>query len=114
VVINLVINALDAMEHHGTLTLRTCRDSAGKLILLDVTDTGCGISVEHRAHIFDPFFTTKEPGKGTGLGLSTSFGIVQDSGGELALLKSSPEGTTFRVSLPAKQEPVERPSQTIG
>lgn len=114
VVINLVINALDAMEHQGTLTLRTYQGSARKLICLDVADTGCGISAEHRSHIFDPFFTTKEPGKGTGLGLSTSYGIVQENDGELVLLKSSPAGTTFRVSLPVSAESTEPPPQTIG
>ncbi len=114
VIINLVINALDAMEQHGTLTLRTYRDSTGKRINLEITDTGSGISPEDRSHIFDPFFTTKEPGKGTGLGLSTSYGIVQENGGELLLLKSSPAGTTFRVTLPANPELVESEPETIG
>ncbi len=114
VVINLVINALDAMEHDGTLTLRTYRGSARKLSHLEVADTGCGISVNDRPHIFDPFFTTKEPGKGTGLGLSTSYGIVQENGGELVLLQSSPSGTTFRVSLPTSPESAELTPQSIG
>ncbi len=114
VVINLVINALDAMEHDGTLTLRTHRGTTGQLNHLEVADTGCGISTNDRPHIFDPFFTTKEPGKGTGLGLSTSYGIVQENGGELVLLKSNQAGTTFRVSLPAGGDSTELSPQTIG
>ncbi len=114
VIVNLVINALDAMEHQGTLTLRTYRDSAGKLAMLEISDTGGGISPEHRAHIFDPFFTTKEPGRGTGLGLSTSHGIVSENGGELTLLVSSAAGTTFRMALPVRSDSAVPEPKSIG
>ena len=114
VIINLVINAIDAMERKGTLTIRTyCdkgkRKSGGKkaaagFAYLEVSDTGCGISEENLSRIFDPFFTTKDPGKGTGLGLSTVYGIVHENGGTIWVKETSQEGTTFILELPLCQD----------
>jgi two-component system NtrC family sensor kinase len=113
VVINLVINAVDAMERKGTLTLRTYCDKgkrkvAGKNLpagfaYLEVSDTGCGIAEDNIPRIFDPFFTTKDQGKGTGLGLSTVYGIVQANAGNIWVKETSKEGTTFILELPLCQ-----------
>jgi len=100
VVINLVMNAVAAMENDGTLTLRTYRDKPAKKVYLEVTDTGCGIPEENIPKVFDPFFSTKEQGKGTGLGLSTVYGIVKENGGNVSVKETSPEGTTFLLELP--------------
>jgi two-component system NtrC family sensor kinase len=110
VIINLVINAVDAMERKGTLTLRTYSDKRKRgpvkksgragFAYLEVSDTGCGISEENLPKIFDPFFTTKDPGKGTGLGLSTAYGIVEENGGNIWVKQTSPKGTTFILELP--------------
>ncbi len=98
VIVNLVINAIDAMDRKGRLTLRTylAVDKAH----LEVSDTGSGISPENVLKIFDPFFTTKQPGKGTGLGLSTAYGIVHENGGNISVKDTGPSGTTFLVELP--------------
>jgi PAS domain S-box-containing protein len=100
VIINLVMNAGAAMEGEGILRLRTYRDKPGKKAFLEVSDTGCGISQENVSKIFDPFFTTKKLGEGTGLGLSTSYGIIQENGGNISVKETSPGGTTFLVELP--------------
>jgi len=112
VVMNLVLNASDAMPKGGVLTLRTedldvssgdTHDRGlpiGAYVVLTVSDTGLGMSAEVQAHVFEPFFTTKEVGKGTGLGLSTVHGIVHQSGGNLTLESTPGRGTTFRVCLP--------------
>jgi two-component system, NtrC family, sensor kinase len=100
VVINLVMNAIDAMNFSGILTLKTYRNDDRKTACLEVTDTGCGIPEENRNRIFDPFFTTKELGKGTGLGLSTAYGIVKENNGDILIKDSGPEGTTFLMELP--------------
>jgi two-component system NtrC family sensor kinase len=112
VIINLVRNAIDAMERKGTLTLKTyCErrkkgvgkpDAAG-FAYIEVSDTGSGISEENLPRIFDPFFTTKDLGKGTGLGLSTVYGIVQENGGTIWVKETSPAGTTFIVELLLRQ-----------
>ena len=109
VIINLVINAVDAMERKGTLTLRTYSDRAQKkeagkgeqagFAYLEISDTGCGIPVDNIPLIFDPFFTTKDLGKGTGLGLSTAYGIVHENGGTIWVKETSPAGTTFVFEL---------------
>ncbi len=104
VVINLVMNAIDAMERVGTLTLCTYRSPDGAWACLEVSDTGCGIPKENLPKIFDPFFSTKEPGKGTGLGLSTVYGIVQSNGGSVRVKETGEKGTTFIVKLPVHED----------
>ena len=113
VLLNIAVNARDAMPKGGRLTLEvrpvaigasagpTDGPRAGRYIELSVSDTGCGMSDEVRANIFEPFFTTKGPGKGTGLGLATVYGIVQQAGGHIAVESAVGRGTTFRVWLPA-------------
>ncbi|MBX9583602.1 MAG: response regulator, partial [Gemmataceae bacterium] len=103
VVMNLAVNARDAMPNGGTLSVST-RAGRGKLVRLEVADTGTGMPPEVRAKIFEPFFTTKGPGQGTGLGLATVYGIVKQSGGEIAVDSTPGIGTTFRVDFPACDE----------
>jgi two-component system, NtrC family, sensor kinase len=100
VIVNLVMNAVDAMDRKGTLTFRTYRDKQAKKVYLDVSDTGSGIPAENLSDIFDPFFTTKKPGEGTGLGLSTAYGIIKENGGNIRVKETSSKGTTFTVELP--------------
>jgi len=100
VVINLIINAVDAMDGNGTLTLRTCEDRANRKAILEVGDTGGGIPAENMSKIFDPFFSTKEVGKGTGLGLSMAYGIMEENHGRIYVKQTGPEGTTFALELP--------------
>jgi PAS domain S-box-containing protein len=95
VIINLVINAVAAMNGQGKLTLRTYRDKAALKAYVEVSDTGCGIPPENWTKIFDPFYTTKPPGEGTGLGLSTAYGLMQDNKGNIRIKASSEKGTTF-------------------
>ncbi|MFO8084196.1 MAG: ATP-binding protein, partial [Desulfobacterales bacterium] len=102
VIINLVMNAVDAMNDRGKLTIRTCRDEKTGMACLEVQDTGTGIPQEVISKIFDPFFTTKMPGKGTGLGLSTIYGIVKENNGRISVKQTGPEGTTFILELPTK------------
>ncbi|MDR3567375.1 MAG: PAS domain S-box protein [Syntrophobacteraceae bacterium] len=110
VLINLIINAIDAMERVGTLTLTTYRSEDGHDACLEVSDTGYGISEENLQKIFDPFFTTKEPGKGTGLGLSTAYGIVKDNEGIIKVKETGRTGTTFLLILPLYQGALETES----
>jgi signal transduction histidine kinase len=108
VLLNLAVNARDAMPDGGRLTIETALvEGGGDLVVrggpcacLRVTDTGCGISAEHLQRIFDPFFTTKETGKGSGLGLATSYGIVQQHGGSIRVESQVGRGTTFTILLP--------------
>jgi two-component system, cell cycle sensor histidine kinase and response regulator CckA len=104
VLLNLAVNARDAMPKGGTLTIE-CRNATGadggRCVRLTVSDTGCGMAPEVKARIFEPFFTTKGQGKGTGLGLATVFGIVEQSGGRIAVESRVGIGTTFRIDLPA-------------
>ena len=100
VIINLVMNAGDAMKGSGTLTLRTYRDKTNQKAYLEVSDTGCGIPEKSLLNIFDPFFTTKELGKGTGLGLSTAYGLIEENGGNISVKETSTMGTTFLIELP--------------
>ena len=105
VLLNLVVNARDAMSGGGRLTIATGIevDAAidGNAVALTVTDTGCGMDAATAARIFEPFFTTKEQGKGTGLGLATVYGIVTQSGGRVTVETAPNAGATFRILLPA-------------
>lgn len=98
VVLNLVMNAIQAMEPMGTGTLRLRSFSVGEKVVLEVSDTGPGIPEQARAHVFEPFYTTKS--SGTGLGLSVSYGIVASHGGEISIVRTGESGTTFRIALP--------------
>jgi len=98
VLINLSLNACEAMPNGGTLLLAT--SGANGSVVIEVTDTGCGIKPEHLDKVLEPFFTTKPVGKGTGLGLSVSYGIVQQHGGTLDVESQEGKGTTFKVTLP--------------
>ena len=100
VLINLIINAFDAMEGSGTLTLKTFRDRKAGKAFLEITDTGDGIPPENLSKVFDPFFTTKEIGKGTGLGLSMAYGIMEENQGKISITNTGPEGTTILLELP--------------
>jgi len=99
VIMNLLLNAIDAVESGGRIRVRT-RAAAGT-VSVEVADDGRGIEPADRPHIFDPFFTTKPTGQGTGLGLSVSLGIVQAHGGSIAVASEPGAGATFTVTLPA-------------
>jgi two-component system NtrC family sensor kinase len=100
VFLNLLANAIQATDSGGSVTARSRPDPAG--VVVEVTDTGCGIRPEHRSRLFEPFFTTKPIGQGTGLGLSVSFGIIRDHGGAIEVESEVGRGTTFRVRMPLK------------
>ncbi|MBK6692885.1 MAG: PAS domain S-box protein [Myxococcales bacterium] len=105
--LNLVINARDALTENGEIVITTQRHDTH--VVLSVSDTGVGIDASHREHIFEPFFTTKGPDKGTGLGLYTVFGIVQQSGGSIQVESDLGRGSTFVMRFPASDEPIAEP-----
>ena len=109
-IVNLVVNARDAMPSGGTLTIETSSVSAGagSRVRLSIADTGFGMDEGVRSHLFEPFFTTKERGRGTGLGLSTVYGIVQQCGGTIAVHSEPGRGTYVVIELPAARARLER------
>jgi len=100
VFINLFLNARDAMPSGGELTVRTAMNET--MVIVDISDTGTGISEQNIKRIFDPFFTTKDIGKGTGLGLAVTYGIIQEHGGRIFVDSDTGKGTHFRVKLPTR------------
>jgi PAS domain S-box-containing protein len=119
VIMNLVVNARDAMPQGGKVIITTANalldehytrhhagSKAGDYVMLSVRDTGSGIDSETLAHIFEPFFTTKDQGKGTGLGLATVYGVVKQSGGYVSVETALEKGTSFEIYLPRIEEPV--------
>ena len=100
----VMLNAVDAMEGGGTLTLRARRGARADEVAVEIEDTGVGIPVGEQQKIFEPFYTTKPPGRGTGLGLSICYGIVQEHRGRLEVTSHPGRGSTFRIVLPVLQE----------
>jgi PAS domain S-box-containing protein len=104
VLINIIVNAAEAMHGNGTLTITSYPSSDRQWVFMEFMDTGEGIPEENLTRIFEPFFTTKDIGKGTGLGLATSYGIIEDHGGKISVKSMVGQGATFTIELPASQE----------
>jgi two-component system NtrC family sensor kinase len=105
VFLNLLVNAAHAMEgQQGTITVKTALADAGDVVVVSISDTGCGMTEEVRKRIFEPFYTTKEVGKGTGLGLSISYDIIKKHGGSIEVQSEPGRGTTFTIELPVSGE----------
>jgi signal transduction histidine kinase/CheY-like chemotaxis protein len=126
VLVNLVVNARQAIERDGTITIETCEqliddDAArahadlkpGRYVRIAVTDTGCGMAPETASRVFEPYFTTKDPGSGTGLGLATVYGIVNRYGGYVTVYSEMDVGTTFKVYLPATDNEAQADTEQV-
>ena len=124
VIMNIAMNASDAMPNGGKLTLKTANVAldqeyvshfpefgvkAGDYVMLAITDTGTGMSAKVKSHVFDPFFSTKAVGQGTGLGMSTCYGIIKQSGGHISVYSEPGSGTTFKIYLPQIETPAKPP-----
>jgi two-component system, cell cycle sensor histidine kinase and response regulator CckA len=115
VIMNLVVNARDAMPQGGRLTIETANVS--QIVMLAVSDTGCGMDNETRARLFEPYFTTKEPGRGTGVGLATVYDVITQLGGQISVMSDAGAGSTFKIYLPrvrAAAPGVEAPAGPSG
>lgn len=113
VIMNLIVNARDALDKGGKIIIATknlegdhlaLTEDGANYVMLSVSDNGCGMDKETQSHIFEPFFTTKETDKGTGLGLSTVYGIIKQSNGKISVYSEPEQGTTFKIYLPALGE----------
>jgi PAS domain S-box-containing protein len=126
VIMNMAMNAADAMPNGGNLTLETANVTldqeyvshspelkAGEYVMLAITDTGTGMSEEAKARVFEPFFSTKGVGQGTGLGLSTCYGIIKQSGGHISFYSEPGQGTTFKIYLPQVEPQTKIPIQRL-
>jgi PAS domain S-box-containing protein len=126
VILNLTINARDALDEGGQVTITTALREItaaqppdlepippGRYATLSVQDNGAGMDEHTQAHLFEPFFTTKEPGRGTGLGLALVYGVVQQSGGHIRVTSAPRCGSTFEIFLPEVREPAQEPTTTI-
>ena len=124
VILNLCVNARDAMPHGGHIVIETRNfiadqefsdnhglEGAGPFVILSVSDNGSGISAENQQHVFEPFFTTKEVGKGTGLGLAMVYGAIQQHGGAIEVFSEPENGSTFKIFLPAVESAESTPPQ---
>ena len=127
VIMNMAINAREAMPNGGKLTFETANVSfdqesvgrypelkAGEFVMLAITDTGAGMSEEAKAHVFEPFFSTKGVGQGTGLGLATCFGIVKQSGGHISVYSEPGRGATFKIYLPQAEPQARGPWRVLA